>query len=263
MPRSRLAAARLAALLACLVAVAGTSLHERGTVRAWRAPLEVVVFPIVGDADPATRRHVEALEAADLAPLDAWGEREAARHGLALRRPFRTSLGPPIEALPPALAPGAGPLGTLVWSLRFRWWAWRHTPEDAPGGRGPGAVRVRLYTVYHADAGRALAHSLGLRKGLLGLVHAYAVEAQRPENLVVMAHELLHALGASDKYDATGAPRFPDGYAEPHREPLHPQRRAEIMAGRIPTGRGPARIAPGLDRAIVAGLTAREIGWLR
>ena len=58
---------------------------------------------------------------------------------------------------------------------------------------------------------------------------------------MVIAHELLHTLGASDKYDPQSlAPIFPDGYAEPDRQPSHPQRMAEIMAGRIPVAEGRA-----------------------
>ena len=38
------------------------------------------------------------------------------------------------------------------------------------------------------------------------------------ENNVIVAHEILHTFGATDKYDpATTQPRYPDGYAEPGR----------------------------------------------
>ena len=52
-------------------------------------------------------------------------------------------------------------------------------------------------------------------------------------NDMVMAHELLHTLGATDKYDpASDAPRFPEGYGDPRQVPLYPQQFAELMAGR-------------------------------
>ena len=52
---------------------------------------------------------------------------------------------------------------------------------------------------------------------------------------MVIAHELLHTLGATDKYDLrTNQPAHPDGFAEPDREPLYPQSFAELMGGRIP-----------------------------
>ena len=64
----------------------------------------------------------------------------------------------------------------------------------------------------------------------------------RGSNNVVIAHEILHTLGASDKYDpATRAPLFPIGYAEPEREPRFPQEFAEIMAGRYAMTRTPSK----------------------
>jgi len=82
-------------------------------------------------------------------------------------------------------------------------------------------------------------------------------------NSVVMAHELLHTLGATDKYSATerNQPRYPDGFAEPHLEPLYPQHSAELMAGRIPITPHEARTPEFLDEVIVGPRTAMEIGW--
>jgi len=40
---------------------------------------------------------------------------------------------------------------------------------------------------------------------------------------VVIAHELLHTVGATDKYDpATNESSLPEGYAEPDKIPLFP-----------------------------------------
>jgi len=77
-----------------------------------------------------------------------------------------------------------------------------------------------------------------------------------------LAHELLHTLGATDKYDPSdNQPWHPEGYAEPTLEPLHPQRYAEIMAGRIPLGRTRAEIPRTLDETLIGAATAREINW--
>jgi len=79
---------------------------------------------------------------------------------------------------------------------------------------------------------------------------------------VVLAHELLHTLGATDKYEpTTGVPRAADGLGEPDREPLYPQRYGEIMAGRIALAANEAIIADDLAQMVVGPLTAREIGW--
>ncbi len=71
-----------------------------------------------------------------------------------------------------------------------------------------------------------------LQKGLIGIVHTFAQRPMAGSNNIVIAHELLHTLGATDKYDPnTGAPLFPIGFGDPERKPLYPQEDAEIMAG--------------------------------
>lgn len=254
---SRLARIRVALLLGCLLVVAATSAHQRVHTRSWGDTLAVSVYPLDGDGHPATADYVAGLSAADFAVIDDWGAREARRHGLALERPFRTALGAPIETLPPAFPTEPNALTTLWWGLRFRFWAWRHTPDAGP------LTRVRVFVVYHqGEEGRPLAHSLGLQQGLLGLVHAYARPAQTAQNAIVVAHELLHTVGASDKYGPSGEPLRPVGYADPDRRPLHPQRDAEIMAGRVALSPERARMAGSLRNVRVNAWTAAEINWL-
>jgi len=75
-------------------------------------------------------------------------------------------------------------------------------------------------------------------------------------------HELLHTLGATDKYDlSNNQPLFPDGYAEPELTPLHPQLKAEIMGGRIPLSQLKAIIPSSLAKTVIGPKTANEIGW--
>jgi len=83
-------------------------------------------------------------------------------------------------------------------------------------------------------------------------------------NQVVIAHELLHTFGATDKYHpVTNQPLFPDGYAEPKANPPLPQSKAEIMAGRIPVGQTHAEIPRGLEDTVIGAKSAREISWLK
>jgi hypothetical protein len=108
-----------------------------------------------------------------------------------------------------------------------------------------------------------LPHSFGAQKGMYAIVHAFAAPHMAGSNTVVMAHELLHTLGATDKYlvEKHNQPRFPEGFAEPQREPLYPQKFAELMGGRIPTSPHVARIPESLEQVIIGPLTAEEIGW--
>ena len=101
-----------------------------------------------------------------------------------------------------------------------------------------------------------------MQKGLLGVVHAFAVREQNAQNNVVIAHELLHTVGATDKYDASGQPIYPQGYAHPNRKPLYPQFRAEIMAGRVPLSPTNSKMTHSLRSTVVGQATAREISWI-
>jgi len=116
----------------------------------------------------------------------------------------------------------------VLWSLSLRYYAAR--AAVVPSGPAPP---IRLFVVYHDPAlTPRVPHSAGLDKGLIGVAHVFAVARMSGSNHVVVAHELLHTLGATDKYDpATDAPLFPDGFGDPQQEPRYPQARAEIMAG--------------------------------
>jgi hypothetical protein len=122
---------------------------------------------------------------------------------------------------------------------------------------------VQVFALFHPpDGGTAIPDSLGLSKGLMAIAHLYAERDAAGSNLVVLAHELLHTLGASDKYDpVTLQPRAPDGLADPDRAPLYPQDYAELMAGRIALDARSAAMPEDLSQVVVGPATAREIGW--
>lgn len=140
----------------------------------------------------------------------------------------------------------------------MRFWA-RNIISD----HGPPSD-IQIFVLYHdPEQNHVLAHSLGLQKGLLGVVHAFASRRQEGSNNMVIAHELLHTVGASDKYDlASLQPLYPVGYAEPDKAPLYPQDFAEIMGGRIPVSKNHAEQPANLDYVLVGEQTAREIRWV-
>jgi len=79
---------------------------------------------------------------------------------------------------------------------------------------------------------------------------------------MVIAHELLHTLGATDKYDPVNdAPVFPDGYGDPRQSPLYPQKFAELMAGRRMLSATSWEQPSGLDEVVIGPATAIEIRW--
>jgi hypothetical protein len=82
-------------------------------------------------------------------------------------------------------------------------------------------------------------------------------------NSIVIAHEVMHTLGATDKYDPeTNLPQFPDGYARPDAPRRHPQAAAELMAGRRPLSETEAEMPDSLRDVVVGDRTAAEIRWL-
>lgn len=250
---------RVILLLLVLATVAQSAWLARSRATDWRSSLQVVIYPLSADASAVTADYVDKLGNHHFEDIEAFMQNEAQRYGITTLRPADLSVAPPMNSLPPPAPQGGNALDAVVWSLRMRWWAWRNDSY-----RGP-KPQVKLFVLYH-DANRndRVAHSVGLEKGMIGVVNAFASKRMTPQNNVIIAHELLHTLGASDKYaPATGQPRHPEGYAEPQRQPLHPQEKAEIMGGRIPISDTVAEIPDSLADAVVGPDTAREIRWLR
>ena len=249
---------RITVLFSALIGFSLLAAHQTTYTRNWNQPLEVSVFPINADGHHATAEYIDRLSHDTLNIINQWGVREAARHNLTLRTPFNVRLGEQIHTKPPPYPANRSALHVVLWGLHFRWWAFRNTPDD-----GGELTRVRLFVMYHeGEEDQTLAHSLGMQKGLMGLVHAFADTNQTQQNNVVIAHEILHTVGAADKYDPNGNPRFPTGFANPRRAPLFPQRSAEVMAGRIPTAHQNSYMPESLHSVTVNVFTAQEINWL-
>lgn len=98
--------------------------------------------------------------------------------------------------------------------------------------------------------------------GRIGFVEVELADDMADFALFVAAHELLHTLGATDKYDAAGRARVPEGLADPERAPRFPQLAAEVMARNVPLSATQERPPESLDELAVGPTTAQEIGWL-
>lgn len=251
---------RIALLLYLLLMVAAGSWYTRQRSTSWEQPLWVAVYPVAGDDSEITGAYLRDLSLSDFAPIEDFVAVQAAPYGLQADPPLRLELTPTVARRPPGRDAASGVLGNVLWSLRTRWYAW-----SVAGGLDLPRPDIQIFAVYHDPArSNSVPHSAGLRQGLVGVAHLFAAASQRDQNLLVIAHELLHTLGASDKYQAgSNQPLFPQGYAEPGRQPLHPQRKAEIMAGRLPLSAGESRMPDSLEQAVIGTHTAREIRWLR
>lgn len=248
---------RIIFLLGILVLITGMTYWENRAVTQWKKPLEVTIYLVNGDDTEDTQAYVETLSANHFQEISGFLDRQSERYFLKKLPSSVVRLGPPVKALPPAAQKnGRSALDTLLWSLKLRYYAFHNTPFlDSLG-------KVRLFVVYHkGEDGIPLQHSLGLRKGLLGVVHVFAQTKQERQNNVLITHELLHALGATDKYDENLMPIYPEGFGEPEDGPHYPQRVAEIMAGRIAISPTRAIIPENLDASVIGYKSAHEINW--
>lgn len=248
---------RIAILLLILFVVSVSSYLSRARSTDWNNPLYLTIYPINADGSDSATQYIERLELQQFEDIERFVEREAGRYGQSMDRPLRILLGEPIAEQPPDPNAATNPIGVMLWSLKMRWWAGR-----TAGAQDSGKPDVRMFVRYHAPGGSLpLDNSVGLQKGMLGIVNGYASRRRDAWNNVVIAHEFLHTLGATDKYDlANGQPLPPHGLAEPDREPLYPQRYAEIMGGRVALAADRAEVPRNLERSLVGELTASEIG---
>lgn len=249
---------RIGLLLVMLAFVAFYTKNQRLSSRSWLEPLEVVVYPINADGSAAVEEYINSITERDFAAIDRFMKRESEHYDIVSQEPTRTIVGPVLDTLPPeAPSPDASLPSIIWWSMKLRIWAFRNTPDNAAQGD-----QVRMFTLYYqASDGKRLKHSFGLSKGLIGVAHVFAASNQQAQNNIVIAHELLHTVGATDKYGTDGEPVYPNGYAEPDISEVYPQQFAEIMAGRIPFSKSQSRMANSLRDCVVGDETATEINW--
>jgi hypothetical protein len=245
-------------LLVLLVAVAGGSYLTRARSTSWQEPLWVSVYPIVAGDSDKTHQYIADLSDETFLPIERFVADQARAYGVRLEQPVRVDLGNPVSSLPPPRPESTNPLGIAFWSLKLRLWASDAT-ENQPGA----TPDIRMFLVYHdPDIQPSVPHSLGLQNGMLGVAYVFAEGQYTGSNNMIITHEMLHTLGATDKYaEGSNFPSFPDGYAEPERKPLYPQKKAEIMAGRIPLSSSEAIIPGRLKQVLVGPVTATEIRW--
>ncbi len=249
---------RVVALLSVLfILVVGTWMTER-RIASWERPVWVTIYPIATDGSAATLDYVKNLSASDFSAANEFMSREAAPYGISVTPAFYFQVSDVSTELPPEIPSQYSPAAIASWSLKMRWWAWKKDFND-------DLVKpdVQMFLLYRgAEQIREVEISVGIREGRFGVVNAYAMASMNPHNLVIFTHELMHVLGASDKYVlSTGEPIFPFGFADPKQEPLFPQQRAEIMGVRIPLSSFNSKMPASLEFCKIGQKTAEEIGF--
>ena len=247
---------RITILLFILFFVAVSTWLTQARSTDWNNSLWVKIYPINADGSAEAARFIDNLQVSDFEGIETFIAHETERYARNVSRPIRIELGTPIREQPPKLPSQPTMFSAMTWSLKMRWWSGSITDDQ-----DKIEPDVRIFVRYHRPGHAVtLESSVGLRKGMVGIVNGYASRRHRGTNNVIIAHEFLHTLGATDKYSpVNGHPVAPDGIAEPERMPLFPQRYAEIMGGRIALAEDDSVIPKSLKYAVIGPLTASEI----
>ncbi len=238
-----------------IVVLSAWQAKERSTD--WDDPLAIVIYPINGDGRVATAKYINDINEETFSDIEKFFNREAKRYHLSIKKPVDINLSKQIHELPPTPPKNrASVLPVMIWSLKMRYWSWKIDNYNY-------LKDIQVFVVYFdPKVHKKVAHSFGLQKGLIGLVNAFASKRMSKQNNIIITHEILHTVGASDKYDPkSNQPLFPIGFAKPDKEPLFPQKKAEIMAGRIPVDADKTKMPKNLRKVIVGEVTAQEIQW--
>lgn len=249
---------RIGALLTVLIIVAASTWLTERRLASWERPVWVTFYPLAADAGADTREFVREVDAESFADIDTFFKTQSQRFGIDLTPVIRVQVAPVSSELPPEIPDRHAPHLVAWWSLKMRWYAWNMDRKDELV-----TPDIQVFAIYHGRDNRAEKHlSVGMRKGMFGVVNLYALDSMNARNQVVIAHELMHVFGASDKYSlASNEPIFPNGYADPNQTPLFPQQRCEIMGGRIPLSAYDSVMPRSLAQCTVGELTAWEIGF--
>ena len=252
---------RILILLFVLASVALSTWRAKARVADWRYPLKVAVYPINGDRSAATDAYIAKLTPENFKPIADFLDEEAKRYGVTLRygQPISIDLAPEVKSQPPDPPRGGNILSIMLWSLKLRYWAYQ---ADTLTGASP---HIRLFVrCFDPATHEVVPNSLGLEQGMMSIANVYSSKKFEPRNNVVITHELLHTVGATDKYHPeNNQPIFPMGYADPDAQPRFPQDWAEIMGGRIPLSENTAAMPRGLYQTLIGNQTAREIQWIK
>jgi hypothetical protein len=248
-------------MLAAVVIWAAIDVTARWSRKQWRRPLTVAL--VIVARGPVAQPELDAL-VAGVPRLSARLQSEFERY-----RGTRGSAPVSLQVLGPVRDQHAPP------ALRGRdlWERWQDSrrlsmylqPLDIAAHVRASAYDSRVYLVAAPAQGAQSPAVEGIAEagGRVGLVQVELGPDMVDFALTVVAHELLHTVGATDKYDLRGQPVFPDGFAAPEQVPPYPQAFFEVMARGRPLDPQHSAAPDNLDHLRVGEQTAREVGWLR
>lgn len=256
----RIRVAVLLGILFVVVLVAIRDFRSRQARKDWKTTLDVAVVLLrAGAVDDEAVDAVRARAPSLAGRLE--GEMRRYRHPSGGVRPFAFHVLGPVDLPSPAPEPSGEGIVDLVrhsWAMN-RWLA----DVDPRAGVEADRYDTRIYVIVRKPASdeRSFIEGRSEENGRIGVVNVELDTSMADLLLVVTAHELMHTLGATDRYDSMGRTVIPAGLPEPDRVPLYPQRFAEIMARNRVLAPGREAVPESIDELAVGARTADEIGW--
>jgi len=224
-------------------------------------PVDVGVM-VFASPDDMRSDVLRQLEDGGLEELEEWFNQEQLRYTDSKREWVRLHLHGPwgVPMQPPTLDRAQPMVSRVARSIQYvRWW------EGAARDQGvePGDFDARLYVAILPAGGDLAADSRGDAKRRTAVAHVSADERNFAYVQATLAHELAHALGATDRYDPElHVAQYPEGFVLPFERPLFPQQYAELMAVDRPTGPRQELEITDLSELRVGHRTAAELRWI-
>jgi hypothetical protein len=251
----------LGAILVLVLVYAARDITRRQARRVWDRPLEVgvvLVQAVAAPIEPATaallQKRVSALKSALASEYTRYHPGSASLFHFQSFGPVSTA-----ETLPS--------IEGEEWyaPVKQAYQLWRYTSALDRAGQVPSrGLDSRIYVLMEGikDEREKFVEGFSQQGGHFGIARVQLDESTVDLALFVVAHELFHTLGATDKYGAAGNALIPEGLGDPNQVPLYPQLKTEVMARNRVLGRGKEAVPESLDELSVGPLTAREIGWI-
>lgn len=148
---------RIVVLLVILLVVAINAWRDQN--QNWDRPVTVLLHPINADQRSSTQQYIDQLTIDQFKDIQKYLSSAAAPYRI---QPvyFYFQLGRPLQQLPPKVPEQAGLIDVILWSLKFRFYAWKNSM------RQEGSPSVTLYlNFYDPQFNRILKHSTALEKG--------------------------------------------------------------------------------------------------
>ncbi|MGE8561090.1 MAG: hypothetical protein ACN6NJ_09120, partial [Acinetobacter sp.] len=175
---------RILCLLMILLIVAVNAYRDQN--QDWSKPIIVMLHPINADGQVTTQNYIQSLNLSELTAAQEYLKYMSAQYrGQPISLYFQ--MGRELKKMPPKVPEQANMLDTILWSLKFRFYAWKqHESKD-------GSPSVTLFLNYYDPKhSKELKHSTALQKGRIGSVNLFASKKQSQQNKIVLVHELLH-----------------------------------------------------------------------